>query len=156
MIAEVVINSTVKNLDRVFDYAIPVEMEDEIEIGSRVLIPFGRSTNYEEGFVVGLKEKSDYEVKEILRIQEEELSNQEMKLAKWMANRYFCNLSDCIKLMLPPGTATKKIENRAKDKKVQVVYLKKNIEQIKEAIQKKEIKSAKQIKALNFIKKIVE
>ena len=153
MIAEVVINSTVKNLDRVFDYAIPVEMEDEIEIGSRVLIPFGRSTNYEEGFVVGLKEKSDYEVKEILRIQEEELSNQEMKLAKWMANRYFCNLSDCIKLMLPPGTATKKIENRAKDKKVQVVYLKKNIEQIKEAIQKKEIKSAKQIKALNFIKK---
>ena len=67
MIAEVVINSTVKNLDRVFDYAIPVEMEDEIEIGSRVLIPFGRSTNYEEGFVVGLKEKSDYEVKEILR-----------------------------------------------------------------------------------------
>ena len=44
-----------------------------------------------------------------------------------MARRYFCNISDCIKLMLPPGTSTKVLENRIKDKTLNFVYLKKDI-----------------------------
>ena len=40
MIAEVIINSSVKKLNRTFDYEIPDELE--IKIGSRVFIPFGR------------------------------------------------------------------------------------------------------------------
>ena len=38
MIAEVIINSNVSNLDRTFDYNIPFEMEDKVTIGSRVLV----------------------------------------------------------------------------------------------------------------------
>ena len=51
MIAEVIIESNVKTLNRHFDYNIPKEMENNISIGSRVLIPFGRSKKLEEGFV---------------------------------------------------------------------------------------------------------
>ncbi len=40
-----------------------------------------------------------------------------------MANRYFCNISDCIKLMLTPGTRGK--EKKAQEKIIRVVYLKK-------------------------------
>ena len=39
MIAQVIINSTVKNLNKIFDYNIPTEMEGTICVGDRVLVP---------------------------------------------------------------------------------------------------------------------
>ncbi len=51
-------------------------------------------------------------------------------LQKYMANRYFCNISDCINLMLPPGTTTKKFENRINDKLQNFVYLAKDRDEI--------------------------
>ena len=35
-----------------------------------------------------------------------------------MSKRYFCNVSECIKLMLTPGTRNKNKENRIDNKKV--------------------------------------
>ncbi|MGA1081626.1 MAG: hypothetical protein ACO3T8_01325, partial [Candidatus Nanopelagicales bacterium] len=40
--AKVVIESSVPHLDREYDYAIPEELIDEIKVGSRVQVPFGR------------------------------------------------------------------------------------------------------------------
>lgn len=68
-----------------------------------------------------------------------------------MANKYFCNISECIKLMLPPGTTTKNIENRIKDKSAKFIYLLKEPDEIEEDIEKKILKSDKQIRALNFL-----
>ena len=65
MIAEVIINSNVKNLNRTFDYNIPFEMEEKVNIGSRVLVKFGNIKKLEEGFVVNIKESSEFEVKDI-------------------------------------------------------------------------------------------
>ena len=152
MIAQVIINSNVKNLNKVFDYNVPTEMEGTICVGDRVLIPFGNKKNLEEGFVIGFKEKSDYKVKDIASIQEGiKLTKENIDLAKLMARRYFCNISDCIKLMLPPGTASKNIENRVKDKTLNFVYLKKEIEEIEDDIENKIIKSEKQKRVLNFL-----
>ena len=41
MIAEVIINNNSKQLDRTFDYNVPIEMQEKIKIGSRVLVSFG-------------------------------------------------------------------------------------------------------------------
>ena len=68
-----------------------------------------------------------------------------------MAHKYFCNISDCIKLMLPPGTVSKNMENRIKDKEMKFVYLKKDEEEIQEEIDRKIIKSDKQIRTLEFL-----
>ena len=70
MIAEVIINRTAKKLNRTFDYQIPKEMEEYIYVGTKVLVPFGRAKKLEEGFVVGFKENTEYEVKEIAKIEE--------------------------------------------------------------------------------------
>ena len=124
MIAEIVINRSAKRLNRTFDYSIPKELEKLVSIGSTVLVPFGKSSNLEEGYVVGIKNSSGYEVKDIVEIKHN-LSIKQMQLAKWMSKRYFCNLSDCIKQMLTPGTKNKNIEKNVQDKKINVVYLKK-------------------------------
>ena len=152
MIAEVIINSNAKDLDRTFDYKVPEEMKDKIKVGNRVLVPFGRRKILEEGFVIGFKEKSLYETKEIKSFEENPfLDEEKIKLAKWIAKRYFCNLSDAIKLMLPPGTKAKNIENRIKEKTNNFVYLKKDEDEIEIEIEEGKIKSEKQIRILRFL-----
>ncbi len=152
MVAEVIINSTVKNLNRTFDYAVPAELAGTIKLGSRVLVPFGNSKSLEEGFVVGFKDTSEYKVKEIRGIQEGfKISEDNIELAKWIAKRYFCNISDAIKMMLPPGTSTKIIDNRVKEKNLNFVFLKKEIDEIEVAIENKILKSEKHIRVLRFL-----
>ena len=154
MIAEVIINSNVKNLNKTFDYLVPTDLEDKISVGSRVLVQFGNKKALEEGYVVNFKEKSEFEakLKQISKIENKlYLSKENIELAKWMAHRYFCNVSDCIKLMLPPGKTTKNQEKRINDKKQNFIYLAKEIEEINEDIESKKIKSEKQIRALRFL-----
>ena len=98
MVAEVIINRSAKKLNRTFDYNIPTKLQDFVIVGSKVLVPFGNSKKLEEAFVVKIKEKSEYDVKDIAKL-EDGLNNFQIKLAKWMAKHYFCNVSDCIKLM---------------------------------------------------------
>lgn len=151
MIAEIIINTQAKKLNKTFDYQIPKDLEDLITIGSKVLIPFGNKKTLEEGFVVGIKEKTEYQVKEIASL-EASLTNKQISLAKWMAKRYFCNVSDCIKLMQTPGTKTKNKEKRIQEKTINVITLKKSAEEIDFEIENNQIKSDKQIKILNFVK----
>ena len=151
MIAELIINRGAKKLNRTFDYNIPKELEELILVGSKVLVPFGKGKKLAEAFVVGIKEKSTYELKDIAKL-EENLTDKQIELAKWMAKRYFCNVSDCIKLMLTPGTRNKNKEKRIQDKTINCVYLKKDIEEIELEIETGNIKSEKQKRIISFIK----
>lgn len=155
MIAEIIMNSSVRNLDKTFDYSIPYDMEDMIHIGSRVLVKFGNIKELKEGFVVNIKEKSDFEVKDISKVEEKDFIDEaKVRLAQWMSKRYFCNVSECIKLMLPPGTGTNNLENRAKEKTARFIRLAKSIEEIEFDIESKKIKSEKHIRALRMLDKI--
>ncbi|MBR3133983.1 MAG: primosomal protein N' [Clostridia bacterium] len=149
MVAEVIINSSVKDLNKTFDYQIPNEMD--VHIGSRVFIPFGRKKDLEEGIVIGLKEKSQYEIKEIAGLQPEQIRNEYVELAKWIADRYFCNISDSLKLMLPPGRTTKNVDKRIETKKINSISLAKDIITIKKDIEDGIIKTKKQIDVLEFL-----
>ena len=150
MVAEVIINSNVKTLNNTFDYNVPENLSGTIAIGQRVLVPFGKNKKLEEGFIINFKEKSDYKIKDIAKVEEGYfLKETSIKLAIYMAKRYFCNISDCIKLMLPPGTTTKDIDKRITDKKINFVYLIKKEKEIIEEIQKN--KSGKQIRVLKFL-----
>lgn len=148
MIAEVIINSKVKTLNKKFDYKVPKEIEDLICVGSRVLVPFGKYKELEEGYVIKLKDKSDFELKEIAEF-DENISMEKIELARWMARNYFCNVSECIKLMITPGMRDKKKEKRVTDKIQNFIYL--NFE--KEKIDLNNIKGKKQREILDFLLK---
>ncbi len=148
MIAEVIIDTKAKSLNRTFDYNIPKKLEGLVIIGSTVLVPFGKMKNLEEAYVVGIKEKSEYDVKDIVNIKHN-LTDMQIRLAKWMSKKYFCNVSECIKLMSAPGSKQK---NKIKEKIINIIYLKKNIDEIKLEIQLGKIKSEKQRRVLEFLK----
>ena len=151
MIAEIIINRTAKRLNRTFDYNIPKELEELIMIGSNVIVPFGKSGSLTDGYVIGIKENTSYEVKDIAQIKHN-LSKKQIELAKWMAKKYFCNISDCIKQMLTPGTKSKDESKNIQDKTINTVYLKKDEDEIQFDIDINKIKSEKQKKILQFIK----
>lgn len=152
MFAEVIINNNAKALNKVFDYQISEEFANKIHIGSRVFVPFGFSKKFEDGFVINIKEKSDFANKGIAEVLDEDyLDEFKINLAKLMARKYFCNVSECIKLMLPPGTGTKELSNRVKEKVQNFVYLNKEKEEIEDNIELKILKSEKQIRALRFL-----
>lgn len=148
MIAEVIIDSKAKSLNRKFDYKIPKDLEDIITIGSRVLVPFANFKSLEQGYVIKIKEMSEYEVKELAGL-EENLEKNKIDLARWMARKYFSNVSECIKLMLTPGTRNKDKEKRTSDKKIEFVYLEKN----KEQIDVNQLRGEKQKRVIKFILK---
>lgn len=151
MIAEVIINSNAKELNRTFDYNVPEELQNDIKIGSRVLVQFGNIKKLEEAFVISFKETTEYKTKNIAKIGNEILNKDKIELAKWISKRYFCNMSDSIKLMLPPGTTAKNIEKRIKEKSINFVSLKQSKEYIENKIADGKIKSEKHIRVLNFL-----
>ena len=53
-----------------------------------------------------MKETTEFEVKDIAGL-EENLPEEKINLARKMARKYFCNVSECVKLMLTPGTRNK-------------------------------------------------
>ena len=93
MVAEIIINRSAKKLNRTFDYNIPKQMEELIMIGSTVLVQFGNSKSLIEGYVVGIKVNTSYETKDIVEVKHN-LTQRQNELAKCMAKRYFCNVSD--------------------------------------------------------------
>lgn len=149
MVAEVIIDSSVSKLNKIFDYEIPDNLK--VKIGSRVFVPFGRKKELEEGIVVNIKPKSEYEIKPIAGLQEEQIDDNYIELAKWMGHRYFCNVSECLKLMLPPGRTSKNVDNRIKEKKVNTISLAKSKEDISQILAGNSLRSEKQKRVLEFM-----
>ena len=150
MIAEVIIDSRAKKLNRKFDYKIPDNLKDLIDVGSRVLVPFANFKTLEQGYVIKIKEKTEFEVKEIAGL-DENLTQSKIELARWMARKYFCNVSECIKLMLTPGTRSKERGKRIQDKKVNFIYLTDKFK--KESNLVESLRGEKQKKVIEFISK---
>ena len=71
MIAEVIIDSSVKTLNKKFDYEIPEGMN--VQVGTRVFVPFANKKELSDGIVVGIKENSEFKVKKIAGLQPEQI-----------------------------------------------------------------------------------
>lgn len=152
MIVEIIIQSNVRALNKTFDYSVPEDLEDKIKLGSRVLVKFGNIKKLEEGFVVGFKETSEFKLKDIVEIDEQSnLEEDKLNLVEYISKQYFCNISESIKLMLPPGTINKDVDKRVKEKIINVIKVKKDKNEIIEDIQKGIIKTQKQILTLEAL-----
>lgn len=151
MIVEVIINRSAKKLNRTFDYSVPKELENMIFVGTKVLVSFGNSKKLEEAYVIGIKNESNYKVKDIEKIQDNILSNEKIELANWIAKRYFSNVSDAIKLLLPPGTGNRDVNKRVKIKTENFIKLCISEDEVKDKIRDNFFKSEKQKRILQFL-----
>lgn len=100
MIAEVIVDISHSNIDKVFEYINDLH----IPAGSRVLVPFGRQNV--EGYIIKNKEIPDYDInklKPITKALEDfaVISPEHLKLMEFMVERYNVKMVDAIRLFIP-------------------------------------------------------
>ena len=104
--AKIAVDAATYAIDMPYDYLIPNELEDKVQVGVRVMVPFSRGNRQVEGIVLALRDHADYDkLKSITSVLDDEplLSKEAVKLALWMHERYFCTVFDAIRAMLPAG-----------------------------------------------------
>jgi len=98
-IAKVVVDVAV---DQEFDYLVPAEMVDSLQIGSRVHVPLGKT--FTGGYVVGFAGESRFsKLKEIQSIVgcKPFIDNHMLDLSKWIARYYCVSVEQAIRVALP-------------------------------------------------------
>ena len=91
-------------LPKPFTYGIPEEFVAKVQVGKRIVVPFGKSKFY-TGIVLEVHQKAPttYEVKpmEMLLDEEAVITSQQLELWKWMSAYYLCPLGPIMKAALP-------------------------------------------------------
>ena len=104
MIVEVIVDVAAYPIDRPFDYVVPEHLEDLVERGSRVHVPFGNRKV--QGFITNIKGETDIDrtkLKEVLSIIDVEpvITEELLELSKWMTKKTLCYEIDALQVMLP-------------------------------------------------------
>ncbi|MGN1216602.1 MAG: primosomal protein N' [Phocaeicola sp.] len=89
-----------------FTYSLPEALEDLVEIGCRVVVPFGVKKYYTAIVVkIHYSAPEEYETKDISEVLDRTPVMLERQLAfwKWVAEYYLCTLGDVYKAALPSG-----------------------------------------------------
>ena len=55
--ADIIVDISQEKLDKTFQYEIPRELENRVEIGKKVRIPFGNGGRQLTGYIVGISQK---------------------------------------------------------------------------------------------------
>lgn len=89
-----------------FDYRLPEELRAEVDVGSMLVVPFGRQRLL--GVVTGLAERTDVAEERLLaplHALELGVPAELVQLAQWVANEYCSTLPRALSLVLPPDAA---------------------------------------------------
>ena len=63
--ASIVVDITSEKLDRAFQYRIPSQWEQELEVGMVVTVPFGKGDREINGYVVELTDTPQFDVEKL-------------------------------------------------------------------------------------------
>jgi primosomal protein N' (replication factor Y) len=94
-------------LDRTFTYLVPPELSAAVELGRRVLVPFGRKKL--SGVIVGFPTSPPaHTLRPLLDVLDSRptFSDEMLKLTRWMAEYYLAPWGDVLKAASPQGTAS--------------------------------------------------
>lgn len=102
--ANLVIDNRSDQTDQLYTYGV----KDDAKIGNKVYVPFARSRNLREAYVVETDGHSGDELGKRLRYIEKvdddvSLSEEMIRTALWMKKRYICRLIDAVNCFTPVG-----------------------------------------------------
>lgn len=113
MIAEVIVDIPANEVDRIFDYiAAP-----DTQIGSRVLVPFGKLQV--NGFVIALKDSSDLDAAKLKPVIKSldvvpPLTAEMIELMRFIVKKYHVRMIDALRLFIPAELRAGKVKELTK------------------------------------------
>ena len=106
MVAKVALAAATYAIDRPYSYKIPAELEERIQPGMRVMVPFGAGNRRCDGIVLSVAPRSDeMRLKSVLALLDDEpvLDQDGIRLALWVRDQWFCTVYEAVRAMLPAG-----------------------------------------------------
>ncbi|HBI03932.1 MAG TPA: primosomal protein N', partial [Paenibacillaceae bacterium] len=109
-IARVVVDVPVTRTDRPFDYRVPPSLQGFVQVGSRVMVPFGPRKL--QGFVIELGNEAQFSLEKVRDIEEildieTPLTPELVQLAKWMHERFMSTYYGALQVMIPSALRSK-------------------------------------------------
>ena len=106
MYADIIIDITHEKLDKIFQYKVPEELEQELAVGTEVIVPFGRGNREISGYIVGFSGEVDYDPRKIKPILgkaqgKTAIESKLVALAAWMKENYGGTMIQALKTVLP-------------------------------------------------------
>ena len=104
--AAVAVSGTTYAFDKLFHYAMPDALRDNIRPGARVVVPFGRGNRKRVGLVLALETPpAGTKLKPVALAPDAEpvLSGELLELVEWLHETTFCTYYDAVKSILPSG-----------------------------------------------------
>lgn len=110
LIGKVIVDIASSLVDKIFDYILP---SNDIEVGSRVLVPFGKIQK--EGYLIGKAETSNIDqdkLKTIISAIDKFpiISSEQLKLADFMKQKFHTGMCDALRLFLPSEMRSGKVK----------------------------------------------
>lgn len=104
--ANIIIDISHEKLDKTFQYRIPERMQDVLEEGMRVHVPFGNGGRMISGYVVELTDIAEYDPAKLKMIQSIDtngiaIESKLIALAAWMRKNYGATMNQALKTVLP-------------------------------------------------------
>ena len=101
MTVNVLVELSNRNVDKYFTYRVPKDLEEDIKVGIRVKVPFGKQIL--EGFIMEINNVSDVELKDINSIVDKDviLNDELIKLGMFLKEKTLCTLISAYQAMLP-------------------------------------------------------
>lgn len=110
-LAQVIVDVPTMQTDQPYTYAIPKRLESQIQVGMRVIVPFGRGKREVQGFVVGIDQPTEYDgtLKSIIGLMDlvPVVNTELLQLSRWMADQTYTFWISCLYTMLPNALKAK-------------------------------------------------
>lgn len=90
-----------------YTYTLPASFASKVQVGCRLIVPFGSRKIY-TGLVIGLSDEKpagDFALKEAMELLDEYpvVLPPQLRLWQWMADYYLCSMGDVMKAAMPSG-----------------------------------------------------
>ncbi|MDQ2233817.1 primosomal protein N' [Ligilactobacillus animalis] len=103
--AQVIVDVPAMQTNRPYTYELPQELQDQAQVGMRVIVPFGKGERQIQGFIVGLTDEYELAIapKRVTSLMDlaPVLNNEALQLADWLAQKTFSFKIRCLQVMLP-------------------------------------------------------
>lgn len=103
--ADIIVDISQEKLDKSFQYEIPRDLQNQVEIGKKVLVSFGNGSRKISGYVIGISDTpkiSPEKIKPVLEVvtQGIEIESHLISLAGWIARSYGSTINQALKTVL--------------------------------------------------------
>lgn len=148
--ANVIVDISHEKLDKTFQYIVPDELEDILEVGMLVNIPFGKRII--KGYIVELTDILEYDIGKLKPIagtvnESVKIETQLIQLAYWIKKNYGSTMNQALKTVIPIKKKTKEIIRKT-------IHLAISEESAKQKLQFFESKS--QVARARFLRELIE